>query len=56
MQKMIRGKRQANVLEKDATKCLNGEADYAVDLNEEKSINTEEEVKVVGESLRSLSF
>ena len=32
------------------------EADDAGDLNEDKSINTEEEVKVVGDFLRFLSF
>ena len=44
------------MLEKDATRCMNGGADDAVDLNEDKSINMDEEVKVVGKSLRSLSF
>ena len=48
-------KRQADVLEKDATRSMNGEADDAIDLNKNKSIDTEEEVKVVGKSLRSLS-
>lgn len=36
--------------------CMNSEANEATDLNEDKSIDTEHEVKVVGESLRSLSF
>ena len=44
------------MLEKDATRCMNGEVDDAIDLNEDKSIDTEEEIKVVGESLRSLPF
>ena len=43
------------MLEKDATRCMNGEANHAVDLNEDKSIESKEEVKVVGESSRSLS-
>ena len=44
------------MLEKDATRCINGEAHDVVNLNEDKSIDMEEEVKVVGESSRSLSF
>jgi hypothetical protein len=35
---------------------MNGEANDAVDLNEDKTIDTKKEVKVVAESLRSLSF
>ena len=35
---------------------MNGEADDAVDLNEETSINIEEDVKLVGESSMSLLF
>jgi hypothetical protein len=35
---------------------MNNEADDAVELNEEKSNKREKEVKVVGESSRSLSF
>ena len=42
--------------EKDETRCMNSEANDAPDLNEDKSIDTEQEVKVVGESPRSLSF
>ena len=49
-------KRQANMQEKDETKCMNNEANDTTDLNEDKSINTEQEIKVVGESSRSLSF
>ena len=49
-------KSRVDVLEKDVIRCMNDEADDAVDLNEEKSIDTEEEVKVVGKSLRSLSL
>ena len=49
-------KRRADVNEKDETKCMNSEANDAVDLNEDKSIDTEHEVKVVGESSRSSSF
>lgn len=40
----------------DATRCRNSEANDATNLNEDKSINTEEGVKVVGKYLRSLSF
>ena len=35
---------------------MNSEADDVADLNEEKSIETKNEVNVVGEALRSLSF
>ena len=35
---------------------MNSEANDAADLNEDKSINTKQEVKVVGKSSRSLSF
>ena len=42
--------------EKDERRCMNIEANDAADLNEDKSIDTEQEVKVVGESSRSLSF
>ena len=35
---------------------MNGETNDAVDLNEDKSIDTEEEVKVVGKSFRNFSF
>ena len=44
------------MLEKDATRCMDGEVDDVVGLNEDKAIDTKEEVKVVGESSRSLSF
>ena len=36
------------MLEKDATRCMNGEANNAIELNEDNSIESEEEVKVVG--------
>lgn len=49
-------KRRADVLEKDATRCMNNEADDAAKLNEYKSNDKEKDVKVVGESSRSLSF
>ena len=49
-------KRQANVQEKDDTRCMNSEANDVAHLNEDKAIVTEQEVKVVDESLRSLSF
>ena len=48
-------KRQADVLEKDTVRCMNDEANHAVVLNEDKLIESEEEVKVVGKSSRSLS-
>ena len=44
------------MLENDATRCMNSEADDEADLNEDKSIDTEKEVNVVGKSLRSLLF
>ena len=49
-------KRRADVLEKDATRCINSEANDAADLNEDKLIDTKQEVKVVGKSLRYVSF
>ena len=49
-------KRRADVLEKDTTKCMHDEVDKAFDLNEDISIDTDEEVKVVRKSLRFLSF
>jgi hypothetical protein len=49
-------KRRADVLDKDATRCMNSEADDAIDLNEKKSNDRQKEVKVVGESSRSFSF
>ena len=49
-------KRLADVLMKDATRCMNGEADGAVDLNEDTSIDTEKFVKVIGKSSRYLLF
>ena len=33
-------KRRADVQEKDATRCMNSEANDAADLNEDKSIDT----------------
>ena len=47
---------QADVLEKDATRYVDGEANDAVDMNDDKSKDAKEEVKVVDESSRSLSF
>ena len=44
------------MLEKDAIRCMNSEANDVANLNEDKSIDTEQEVKVVGKSSRSLSF
>jgi hypothetical protein len=44
------------VLDNDATRCMNNEADDAANLNEEKSNDNEKEVRVVGKLLRSLSF
>ena len=49
-------KRQGDVQENDETKCMNSEANDAANLNEDKAIVTEQEVKVVGESLRFLLF
>ena len=49
-------KRRADVQKKDVTRCMNSEANDASDLNVDKSIDTEQGVKVVGESSRSLSF
>ena len=45
-----------DVVEKDARSCMVGEINDAVDLNDDKLIDVEEVIKVVGESLRSLSF
>ena len=42
--------------EKDVTRCMNSEANDAADLNEDKSIDTEQGVKVAGESSRSMLF
>ena len=49
-------KMRADVLEMDATWCMDGEEDDVVDLNIDKLIDVEEEVKVVGKSSRSLTF
>ena len=49
-------KRRADVEDKDVTRCMNSKANDAADLNEDKSIDTEQNVKVVGEFSRSLSF
>ena len=42
--------------ENDATRCMNSEAHDAANLNEDKSIDMEHEVNVVGKSSRILSF
>jgi hypothetical protein len=42
--------------EKDVTRCMNNEANDAVDFKVDKSIDTEQGVRVVGESSRFLSF
>ena len=44
------------MLEKNATKCLEKDIIDVVDLSVDKSINVKEEVKVVANFLRSLSF
>lgn len=44
------------MLKKDVTTCMNSEANDVVDLNEDKSIETEQEIKVLGKSSRSLLF
>jgi hypothetical protein len=44
------------VQEKDTTRCINSEADDGTELSEEKSNDMEKDVKVIGESLRFLSF
>lgn len=49
-------KRRVDVPEKDATRCINDEANDAADLNEDKLIDTEEGIKVVGTSSSSCSF
>jgi hypothetical protein len=54
MQRLM--KKRADMHEKDVTRCMNSEAIDAAGLNEDKSMNTEQGVKMVGESLRSLSF
>lgn len=43
-----------DVLEKVARSCMVSEANDVVNLSDDKSIDVEEEVKVVGESSRSL--
>ena len=47
---------RADMLEKDALRCIDREADDAVDLNSDKSIDIEKEVNVVAQSLKSSSF
>ena len=47
---------RADMLEKDATRCVDYEGDDAVILSDNKLYDTEDEVKMVGESSRSLSF
>jgi hypothetical protein len=44
------------VQKKDITRSMNSESNDAADLNVDNPINTEQGVKVVGKSLRSLSF
>ena len=44
------------MLKKDAIRCVNGEANDMVELNEDKSIDTGDELKVLGKSSRSLSL
>ena len=44
------------MLKNDARSCMVGEADEVVDLSDDKSIDAEKEVKVIGKSSRSLSF
>jgi hypothetical protein len=48
--------RRADVLDKNATRGMNGEANQTIDLNENKSFDMEEEVNVVGEFSMSLLF
>ena len=49
-------KRRGDVQEKEETRCMNSEANDAANLNEDKAIDTEQEVKMGGECSRSLSF
>jgi hypothetical protein len=49
-------KKKTDVLEENATRCMNTDADDGGDFNEEKSNNMEKEVKVVDESSTSLLF
>ena len=49
-------KRRANVLEKDATRCMNSETDDAGELNEENLKYIEQGIKVVDKSLMCLLF
>ena len=44
------------MLEKDATRCVDGEAENMGDLSDDKSFDVKKEIKVVDESSRSLSF
>jgi hypothetical protein len=46
----------AGVQKNDSTMCMNSEANDVVDLIEDKLIDTEQGVKVVGKYLKSLSF
>ena len=48
-------KMRADVIEKDATRCLDREADEAVNLSVDKSINVEDE-NVAAKSLKFLVF
>lgn len=43
-------------MKKHKTRCMNGEANDIVDFNKDKSIDAKDEVKMVGKSLRALSF
>ena len=49
-------KMRADVLKKAATRCIDRETDDAVDLDVDKSTDMEDNIKVVAESSRSLSF
>ena len=49
-------KMRADVLEKDATRCINCVAHDAAEFNEEKLNDMEKEVKVISESSKFLSF
>jgi hypothetical protein len=54
MQRLIQ--KRADMHEKDVTRCMNSETIDAAGLNEDQSMNTEQGIKMVGESLRFLSF
>jgi hypothetical protein len=48
--------KRADIHEKDVKRCVNSESNDAVDLNVDNPIDTKQGIKLVGESLRSLSF